>query len=84
MQTPKKDLVGRAAIYHVKDKELDWREGVISSEPCTICDVDENSGVVSLAFTMFDKDYVKPIKDVEVGLQTSFSVEPALSERRAF
>ncbi|KAK8810157.1 hypothetical protein WA538_003706, partial [Blastocystis sp. DL] len=55
MQTPKKDLVGRAAIYHVKDKD----------EPCTICDVDENSGVVSLSFTMFDKDYVKPIKDVE-------------------
>ena len=83
MQTPKKDLVGRAAIYHVKDKEWDWREQVIYSEPCTICDVDENSGVVSLSFTMFDKDYVKPIKDVEVGLRTSCSVESALPERRA-
>ena len=42
--------------------------------------MDENSGVVSLSFTMFDKDYVKPIKDVEVVLQVLFSLESALPE----
>ena len=39
---------------------------IISSEYCTIRDVDEAAGVVVLSFNMFNKDYTKSITDIEV------------------
>ncbi|KAK8820378.1 hypothetical protein WA577_006442, partial [Blastocystis sp. JDR] len=56
LNLPKKDLVGRAVVYCIKDK----------NEQCTIVDVDQKSGTVVLSFNMFGSDsYKKSIRDVE-------------------
>ncbi|KAK8804699.1 hypothetical protein WA171_006667 [Blastocystis sp. BT1] len=55
LQIPKKDLVGRAVIYHVKGKD----------EQCTISDVDINTGTVKLSFNMFDKGYITSTSHLE-------------------
>ena len=67
LNLPKKDLVGRAVVYCIKEKKWIRVAGFMCSEQCTIVDVDQKSGTVVLSFNMFGSDsYRKSIRDVEV------------------
>ena len=67
LNLPKKDLVGRAVVYCIKDKKWIRLMQFMFSEQCTIVDVDQKSVTVVLSFNMFGSDYYKKsILDVEV------------------